>query len=484
MHPSHGQHAALHAGPPPASMFMPTASHESHTPMMALHQAPPMHPDDTPTRPPHLHPDGLLNLRALHGDDTINGEVTFPTGRDAKYFLQDYCFNQNKAMKLRVGKNSGNSKTFVCTSEPHCEWRVVATKSKRKNEDACFYFSTIHNIHSPGCVSTRKPSERQHMLLTSSSLPYNVLGDPLHAPTEHTHPVAKKPRRINPVDKVVKTLVDSNVDRHKLSIKAIQHLFQSVHGHSISAHTATRAKQTFFGLTQHPVPPAPSSQPPQHYKARHPSGGATPDLRPAFQLRDLHELVEESKMVEAAFGRAAAVGDLSAVQTLLRNVDVVASSGHHALLAATKGQHLSVVDCLLSHGANTEAIDEHGATALMVAVHMGHFHIAKCLLDHGARVDTTDDTSKTPLMVAARNGHLKLVKLLCKRQAAVDMADEDDNTALLLATQRGHTDVVNFLLKKGANRHVQNLDGQDAVSVAAALHSYEMGQLFAVPSNI
>ncbi|RHY32973.1 hypothetical protein DYB32_002066 [Aphanomyces invadans] len=246
MHPSHGQHAALHAGPPPASMFMPTASHESHTPMMALHQAPPMHPDDTPTRPPHLHPDGLLNLRALHGDDTINGEVTFPTGRDAKYFLQDYCFNQNKAMKLRVGKNSGNSKTFVCTSEPHCEWRVVATKSKRKNEDACFYFSTIHNIHSPGCVSTRKPSERQHMLLTSSTLPYNVLGDPLH-------------------------------------------------------------------------------------------------------------------------------------------------SGHHALLAATKGQHLSVVDCLLSHGANTEAIDE---------------------------------TSKTPLMVAARNGHLKLVKLLCKRQAAVDMADE------------------------------------------------------------
>ncbi|RHY00662.1 hypothetical protein DYB35_013718 [Aphanomyces astaci] len=105
----------------------------------------------------------------------------------------------------------------------------------------------------------------------------------------------------------------------------------------------------------------------------------------------------------------------------------------------------------------------------MVAVHLGQLHIAKCLLDHGARVDTTDDTSQTPLMVAARSGHLKLVKLLLKRQAVVDATDE-----------HGHTDVVEVLLKKGANRH----DGQDAVSVAAALHSYDMGQLYATPNHI
>ncbi|RHY09711.1 hypothetical protein DYB25_005599 [Aphanomyces astaci] len=113
----------------------------------------------------------------------------------------------------------------------------------------------------------------------------------------------------------------------------------------------------------------------------------------------------------------------------------------------------------------------------MVAVHLGQLHIAKCLLDHGARVDTTDDTSQTPLMVAARSGHLKLVKLLLKRQAVVDATDE---VAPSHCTHHGHTDVVEVLLKKGANRH----DGQDAVSVAAALHSYDMGQLYATPNHI
>ncbi|ETV74934.1 hypothetical protein, variant 4 [Aphanomyces astaci] len=451
MHPSQGQQVPQPPTGQPSALLLPTPSHESQTAMMLLHHAPQppsllqnmhatgdmqthmLHRQPPAAHQPALHTDGLINLRALHGDDTINGEVTFPTGRDAKYFLQDYCFNQNKAMKLRVGKNSGNSKTFVCTSEPHCDWRIVATKSKRKNEDACFYFSTIHNVHSPMCLSTRKPSERQHMLLTASSssssplaLPYNLhlLGEPLQQLPIEAINIPNKPRRVNPMDKVVKTLVEAQADRQKLSIKTIQDLFFNVHGYPISAHTATRAKQVFVNMPQS----SPYIQPPsQQLPSRHLTESDTNVQRPAlFQFHDLQVLVEQTKMIEAAFGRAAAVGDLSAVRTLIRNgkVDVADSSGHQALLAATKGQHLGVVDCLLSHGAKTEAIDEHGVTALMVAVHLGQLHIAKCLLDHGARVDTTDDTSQTPLMVAARNGHLKLVKLLLKRQAVVDATDE------------------------------------------------------------
>ncbi|KAH9189761.1 hypothetical protein AeNC1_008269 [Aphanomyces euteiches] len=428
-------------------------------------------------------PEGLINLRALHGDDTINNEVTFATGRDAKYFLQDYCFNHNKSMKLRVGKNSGNSKTFVCTSAPQCEWRVVATKSKRKNEEACFYFSTIHNVHSPGCTSTRKPSERQHMILTSSQ---NLVHNTTVLPLGFEH-VEKKPRRENPVDKIVKTLIEANADRQKLSTKSIRDIFFNRRGYSISAHAATRAKQVFLG-----IPPMldPSQASPSHNTAAK-TQVAIPPPMPTFrdmrqQFQDIQAIVEQNKMIEAAFTRAASIGDVSAVRTFLRHgkMDLVNSNGSVALLLATKGHFLNVVDCLLSHGAKTEAIDETGVTALFHAVQMSQFHIAKCLLDHGARVDTTDENSRTPLLVAASQGDLKMVKLLVKRKANVDASDEDDNTPLIVATRQGHTDVVEFLLKKGANRHVENLDGQTAVGLASAFQGYEMAQLYASNDHI
>ncbi|KAF0720823.1 Aste57867_18 [Aphanomyces stellatus] len=428
----------MHQQHPHGGLSMPTPSDTSA--MMLLQHVPLMNMHDRT-------PDGLINLRALHGDDTINSEVTFPTGRDAKYFLQDYCFNQNKSMKLRVGKNSGNSKTFVCTS-PNCEWRVIATKSKRKNEAACFYFSTIHNIHTSGCLSTRKPSERQHMLLTSSQgMAAAAAAGNVFAHDDGGNPL-KKPRRENPVDKIVKTLVEQDVDRQKLSIKSIQDVFSESHGYPISAHAATRAKQVYMGMPHDAVAQAAMPRAMMHTKAAPQPAPAPPTMQEVHQqFQDMQVLVEQNKMVEAAFARAASVGDISAIRTFLRNgrSDLVDSNGSVALLAATKGQFLNVVDCLLTHGAKTEAIDESGATALFLAVQMGHLHIAKCLLDHGARVDTTD---------------------------------EDDNTALMVATRNGRTDVVEFLLKKGANRMAQNLDGHSATALASTLHSYEMAQLY------
>jgi hypothetical protein len=212
-----------------------------------------------------------LDLQAIHGEDVLTSELVFMTGKDAKYYIQDYSYNQNKSIKLQKGKNSGNSKTFVCASEG-CPWMVIATKSKRKNDTEYFYFSTIKDEHSPLCTSTRKASERQQSLLTHPSNQQIQIQPSSSTSTTWIVPkVSKRPRRDNIIDmvcsyllnllllnivsvfinihmfthQIVQTLCDMNVRYHKLSVKRIQVLFQEKHGTAISAHTATRAKEAY-----------------------------------------------------------------------------------------------------------------------------------------------------------------------------------------------------------------------------------------------
>ncbi|EQC35266.1 hypothetical protein SDRG_07492 [Saprolegnia diclina VS20] len=408
----------------------------------------------------------LLDLKAIHGEDVLSAELTFTSGRDAKYFMQDYTYNMNKSMRLRAGKKSGNSKTFVCTCAS-CEWRVIATKCKRKNEDEYFYFSTIHDVHSEGCTSTRKASERQLSLLTYNPREHSIL-----LPT-----ATKKPRRENIVELVVKTLLDENVDHRKLSVKAIQALFQQKHGAPVSAHNATRAKEVLKTANAYAKD----------------DGSALLDTPPMLQMMpqlqypDIQLLVGKNKQVAQLLMEAVQHGDISALRTLLHNTKVdleaIDAFGCTALIVATATKHLNVVNCLLDFGANTEAMNPQGLTSLWIAVQMDQLHIAKCLLDHKANIEATDEHSRTPLLFASQQGNVKMVKFLVKRRANLEASDDDDNTALLLAIQYQKRDVIDFLIKKGASTNVRNIDGMTAIGLANAGPSLEIVHMVAHPSQ-
>ncbi|OQR83073.1 ankyrin repeat protein [Achlya hypogyna] len=392
----------------------------------------------------------VLDLKAIHGEDVLSAELTFTSGRDAKYFMQDYCFNHNKSMRLRIGKKSGNSKTFVCTC-PTCEWKVIATKCKRKNEDEYFYYSTIHDVHSEGCTSTRKASERQLSLLTYNPREHSIL-----LPT-----ATKKPRRENVVEMIVKTLAEEDIEHRKLSVKAIQTLFQQKHGVPVSAHNATRAKEVLKSTV---------------FDKQDTHGLEPPILHmPPMQVAQL--LME-----------AVQHGDISALRTLLHNtkvdLEVIDPFGCTSLIVATATKHLNIVNCLLDFGANTEAMNPQGLTSLWIAVQMDQIHIAKCLLDHKANIEAADEHSRTPLLFAAQQGNTKMVKFLVKRRANVEASDDDDNTALLLAIRYQHRDVVDFLIKKGASTNVRNIDGMTAMGLANAGPSLEIVHLVAHPTSV
>jgi len=73
----------------------------------------------------------------------------------------------------------------------------------------------------------------------------------------------------------------------------------------------------------------------------------------------------------------------------------------YQMMEAAKRGDLAVVEQLLAHGTNVDAVDGWGATALMYAAQKGHVRVVKALLDAGANIDTHDAWHSTALMYAA-----------------------------------------------------------------------------------
>jgi ankyrin repeat protein len=61
----------------------------------------------------------------------------------------------------------------------------------------------------------------------------------------------------------------------------------------------------------------------------------------------------------------------------------------------------SVVDLLLSRGAQLDAVDDRGRTALMIAAAVGHAEVIEMLLGRGADPSARDRNGKTALDLAA-----------------------------------------------------------------------------------
>jgi len=108
------------------------------------------------------------------------------------------------------------------------------------------------------------------------------------------------------------------------------------------------------------------------------------------------------------------------------------------------------VQSLLRQGASVDQTGRYGSTALMRAADHGHREVVALLLEHGANVNATDDEHGTALMAAAFKGHKEIVKLLLNKAARVDVADKSGGTALTYALAGGHTDIVELLESRGA----------------------------------
>jgi len=132
------------------------------------------------------------------------------------------------------------------------------------------------------------------------------------------------------------------------------------------------------------------------------------------------------------------------------HVSVIGGPCGTALHAASKWNHLTIVQSLLKHGADVNVLAQWGWRPLHFASNYGHLDIGRCLLENGADVNAKRNDHVTPLHLAAENGHLELARMLLGHNADINVQDTR-STPLQSALNHGHFDVAHLLLDHGAD---------------------------------
>ncbi|KAI0289225.1 hypothetical protein BC826DRAFT_634504 [Russula brevipes] len=118
---------------------------------------------------------------------------------------------------------------------------------------------------------------------------------------------------------------------------------------------------------------------------------------------------------------AASEGNTEVMELLLRhkaNVHIRGTYGDKwTLLHWVFGSNAKLVQILLDHGADINALDAHHKTPLYRAVENGRLDLVRVLLGHGADVHIRGGGNQTPFQVAQSREHMEIAQLLLKHGA-------------------------------------------------------------------
>jgi len=161
--------------------------------------------------------------------------------------------------------------------------------------------------------------------------------------------------------------------------------------------------------------------------------------------------------------------------------------------------NLGLLDVLVEHGADIDAVNEGGSTPLLFVSQAGKGDVIAWLLAHGARLDVRNRWNETPLSWPLVNGFQALVERLWPRAEAlgnralleryplhrvayhgnveaaafllgkgvpIGLVDESGRTPLQRAAQGGSVDLARMLLEKGA-RLAPDAEGSSPLHLAA-----------------
>ncbi|MGD1857718.1 MAG: ankyrin repeat domain-containing protein [Leptolyngbyaceae cyanobacterium] len=168
---------------------------------------------------------------------------------------------------------------------------------------------------------------------------------------------------------------------------------------------------------------------------------------------------------------AAAEGHLSIVELLLSvGADVNARNevNYTAILYGAEADQREIVLALLDHGAQTDSsvCNRYQETILLLMARQGHADIVGQLVQHGDNLHHTNRIGDTALYLAVSNGHAPTVDRLISLGAQVNTANIGGWTPLMMAASRGDIDIMEMLLAQGADASPQNRWGGTALSEA------------------
>jgi ankyrin repeat protein len=125
---------------------------------------------------------------------------------------------------------------------------------------------------------------------------------------------------------------------------------------------------------------------------------------------------------------------------------VVPYTGDTALSSAAAFNRVTMVEFLLSRGADPNVIGEGGLPALHSAAYHGYATVVRMLIDAGANVNAVETRHGfTALAEASRNGHIQVMKTLLDAGADRSIRTSGSRTPWELAEQYGKHDAADLL---------------------------------------
>ncbi|PAV64255.1 hypothetical protein WR25_13293 [Diploscapter pachys] len=145
-----------------------------------------------------------------------------------------------------------------------------------------------------------------------------------------------------------------------------------------------------------------------------------------------------------------------------------------ALMMATRGNYVGVVDLLLTREPNVNVTDNNGLSALSMAAREGYGDICQSLINGDAYVNHIDRFGNPILISAVRSGNISIVKMILDKFADVNCRDSEGRTPLHLAIDKQFTDIAYLLLEKRPNLEIKNKDGETPLLRAAKLRHVQL----------
>lgn len=145
----------------------------------------------------------------------------------------------------------------------------------------------------------------------------------------------------------------------------------------------------------------------------------------------------------------------------------------HALCSNSKtsGNHLDIMNLLLTKNVDVNWKNNAGATPLMICAKKGSVDLLDALLkSEKIKVDATDQNKKTALFYAIESDfgeNLNIISILINRISNINQIDSKGKSVLMIAVEKGSTETVKLLLNNGADTKIKGAQGEDITQLAS-----------------
>ncbi len=116
------------------------------------------------------------------------------------------------------------------------------------------------------------------------------------------------------------------------------------------------------------------------------------------------------------------------------------------LIRASENGDLALVHSILATGVDIDAVDDRGRTAVMAATHGNHPSVVQALIEAGANIHIQDNMKDNPFLYAGAEGLLEILRLTIAAGADTKLVNRYGGSALIPACHHGYPDCVLELL--------------------------------------